>query len=52
MGVSGYRHVIWDWNGTVLDDVDVVVDVMNVLLDRRSMPALTAERYREISTSL
>ncbi|HEX6032005.1 MAG TPA: HAD hydrolase-like protein [Tepidiformaceae bacterium] len=48
MGASGYRHIIWDWNGTVLDDVDVVVDVMNVLLERRSMPALTTERYLEV----
>jgi phosphoglycolate phosphatase len=48
VGARGYRHVIWDWNGTVLDDVEVVVDVMNVLLERRAMRALTVEHYREI----
>ena len=27
-----YEHIIWDWNGTLLDDLDVCVDVMNGLL--------------------
>lgn len=43
-----YRHVIWDWNGTLFDDLPVVVDVMNGLLEARDLPALTFERYREI----
>ena len=29
MGKPRYRHVIWDWNGTLLDDLDLCVDVMN-----------------------
>jgi phosphoglycolate phosphatase len=43
-----YRHVVWDWNGTLLDDVDIVVDVMNTLLRRRGLPTLGHERYREL----
>ena len=43
-----HRHVIWDWNGTLLDDTSLVVDVMNMLLAKRSMPMLTAERYRAL----
>lgn len=43
-----YRHVTWDWNGTLLDDIDVVVGAMGALLARRSLPALTLERYREV----
>lgn len=43
-----YSHVLWDWNGTLLDDLQIVVDVMNGLLAPRGLPALTVERYREI----
>jgi phosphoglycolate phosphatase len=43
-----YRHVLWDWNGTLLDDLDIVIAAMNELLSRRSLPALTSERYREV----
>jgi phosphoglycolate phosphatase len=42
-----YDHVIWDWNGTLLDDVALCVDVMNALLRRRSMPEIDAARHRE-----
>ena len=43
-----YRHIIWDWNGTLLDDAWLCVEVMNGLLQRRNMAALTAERYSEM----
>ncbi|MDX1691544.1 MAG: HAD hydrolase-like protein [Acidimicrobiia bacterium] len=26
------RHVVWDWNGTLLDDLDVVVESVNAAL--------------------
>lgn len=42
------RHVIWDWNGTLLDDVEHVVAVMGALLDAHDLPALSTERYRTI----
>lgn len=45
---SGYKHIIWDWNGTLLDDVDVVINVMNSLLVKRSMPVIDRERYLQI----
>ena len=43
-----YEHVIWDWNGTLLDDVELVVDIMNGLLAPRRLPVLDVARYREI----
>jgi phosphoglycolate phosphatase len=43
-----YRHIIWDWNGTLLDDAWLCVDVMNGMLARRRLPPLTAERYQVI----
>ena len=42
--------IVWDWNGTLLDDVPVCVEVENRLLARRGLPLLTVERYREIFT--
>ena len=45
--IDHYAHVIWDWNGTLFDDVDLCVGVMNKLLSRRAMNTLTVEDYRE-----
>lgn len=41
------QHVIWDWNGTLLDDVWLCVEVMNDLLDRQSLPRITVDGYRD-----
>lgn len=43
-----YRHIIWDWNGTLLSDVAEVVATVDDLLARRLLPPLTVERYMEI----
>jgi phosphoglycolate phosphatase len=32
-----YSHIIWDWNGTLLDDVDRCVDVINRMLAKRNL---------------
>ncbi|UCD37500.1 MAG: HAD family hydrolase [Fidelibacterota bacterium] len=40
--------IIWDWNGTLLDDVDYALGCMNQLLARREMPLLDRDRYRRI----
>ena len=45
---SGYKHIIWDWNGTLLDDVEVVINVMNSLLEKRKMPVIDRKRYLQI----
>ena len=44
------RNIIWDWNGTLLNDPHVCVDSINVLLSNRSLPALDLVRYRDIFT--
>lgn len=43
-----YKHVIWDWNGTILDDVDLCVRVINRLKAARGQAPITAERYRGV----
>lgn len=34
------RHVVWDWNGTLLDDLYCVLSVTNQLLSEFGLPAL------------
>lgn len=46
--MNGYRMVIWDWNGTLLDDFEVVRNIANGMLRRRGLPEMNAHRYREI----
>ena len=40
--------IIWDWNGTLLDDVSYAIGCMNQLLAKRKLPILNRDRYREI----
>jgi phosphoglycolate phosphatase len=48
--IQNYQHIIWDWNGTLLDDLALSIDVVNSLLTRRGLTPLTLERYREVFT--
>lgn len=40
MGKVGGRYVVWDFNGTILDDVQTGINSINVLLSRRGLPTL------------
>jgi phosphoglycolate phosphatase len=46
--MKNYKHVIWDWNGTILDDVELCVRVINRLKAERGQPPVTVERYRAL----
>lgn len=50
MIIKAYKHIIWDWNGTLLDDVEIVIDAMNVLLKRRELPLIDKKSYKDIFT--
>jgi phosphoglycolate phosphatase len=39
------RHVIWDFNGTLLDDVDCCVATLNTLLAERALPPISRAQY-------
>jgi len=41
-------HIIWDWNGTLLDDTQACVNSINVLLEKRGVPCIDVPRYREV----
>lgn len=43
-----YDTIIWDWNGTLLDDLDLSIKAVNVLLKERDLPILTLNRYKDI----
>ncbi len=43
------RLLIWDWNGTLLDDVDLCLEVLNHLLARHGYPQQYGkDRYKQI----
>lgn len=44
---SRYRHVVWDWNGTLLDDVAIAVEVVNRVLTRFGAAPLQICEYHE-----
>ena len=48
MLVKPVESVIWDFNGTLLDDLDLVVRTVNGQLEKRGLPPLTAEGYRDV----
>lgn len=40
-------HVIWDWNGTLLDDLEIVIDAANVGLAEFGIGPLDEDSYRD-----
>lgn len=42
------RHIIWDWNGTLLNDLDLCLKIINEMLKSRDLPAITRECYLEL----
>ena len=44
-----YEYLIWDFNGTILDDVEASMSSVNVLLEERGLkPMPSFEFYREV----
>lgn len=42
-----YTHIIWDWNGTLLNDVSASLASINDMLKIRGMPPIDIDVYRE-----
>ena len=41
-----YKHIIWDWNGTLLDDLQMSIDALNAILVSEQMEIVTdVEEY-------
>jgi len=40
--------IIWDWNGTLLNDLDLCVSTINILLEKRGLPLLDRKSYKAV----
>ena len=46
-----YKYIIWDWNGTLFDDVKISVDTMNIMLEKTGYKnRINSELYKNIFT--
>ncbi len=42
-----YQNIIWDWNGTIVNDMWLCVDIVNELLISKNKPTITADDYHK-----
>ena len=42
-----FDYIIWDWNGTIVDDAWVFVDVMNFFLKKKGLPQTSLDDYKQ-----
>ena len=40
-------HILWDWNGTLLDDTLACVDTLNEMLSERGLKVVTLEYFKD-----
>lgn len=46
-----YTHILWDFNGTLINDVETGIISLNTLLKRRNMPTIdSVEQYHRVFT--
>lgn len=43
-----YTTIIWDWNGTLLNDIDASINSINPLLEERNLKLHNRESYRRV----
>jgi phosphoglycolate phosphatase len=48
--MSKYKYVIWDWNGTLLNDVELCRSIINKILIINGLPELSHNQYKNIFT--
>lgn len=46
--ISSDNIIIWDWNGTLLNDVEISIIAMNSMLQERHLPLLTETIYKDV----
>jgi len=46
--ITSKKHIIWDWNGTLLNDLDLCLAIINPMLLDRGLKTITKEQYLEI----
>ena len=40
-------YILWDWNGTLLDDTQAALDTLNIMLERRGREPIAMDYYRD-----
>ena len=48
--IEKYKHIIWDWNGTIINDVGLCVELINWLLKEKNLKTITKEEYKRVFT--
>lgn len=43
-----YKNLVWDWNGTLLDDVQAGLNTLNSMLEKRGLKKLSLKEYKDI----
>ena len=46
--IKNYKHIFWDWNGTILNDRWLCVDIMNGMLTRYNLPEIDEKTYQNL----
>lgn len=45
--MNNFDHIIWDWNGTIIDDAWLCVEIMNEVLREKHLNLIDLESYRK-----
>lgn len=46
--MGSYKHIIWDWNGTLFDDTWLCLDIMNGQLEKIGKESISYEAYQRL----
>ena len=41
------KHIIWDWNGTIIDDAQLCVSIVNQILSANQLSKVDLNFYRD-----
>lgn len=45
--VEKYHHIIWDWNGTIFDDLELCHDIISKMLPQYGLKAISLKEYKD-----
>ena len=46
--MNSEQYILWDWNGTILDDFDYNYSIISTLLTARNLPQISIEKYKTV----
>lgn len=50
MKITNYENIIFDFNGTIINDLDLCINILNYMLESKGYQKVTKERYLDIFT--